>query len=90
MSFGSAIVGGWHELGLEEWGLSNRGEEGGAAEPPRSCPGSRGGRRHGSLLGEAHALQGKRSREHRLLPFGHDAVHMEGVQRTVWALCMPG
>ena len=83
-------MGGWHELDLEEWGLTNRREGGGAVEPPRSCPGSGGGRRCGSLLGEARALQGKQSREHRVLPYGHDAVQMEGIQRTVWALCVPG
>lgn len=83
-------MGGWRSLDLEEQGLTDGREEGGAAEPPRPCPGSGGGRRCGSLLGEAHALQGRQSREHRVLPFGHDAAQMEGVQRTVWALCVPG
>lgn len=37
------------------------------------------------MRGEVHGLQGKRFRERRALPMGHDGVLLEGTQRG--ALC---
>lgn len=36
------------------------------------------------MFGEAHSLQRKQFREGQVLPFGSDAVQMEGIQTRVW------